>query len=206
MLPFALKKLFLYISPLNYVFGEYNAGAEYILNERWALDVNAAYIYEQEGGIVDRIYQDVFNSNKLLYQGPSIRIGAISFYENGVNPFRTDYNEVELLYRYLWYTNVDFTDDADTGKVFNISETMHVTGLSWMAGYELADNNNFHLDGYVGFGLQMRFRNIHINSYGFNFNSDEFLLNDTQHATRLVPMLNAGIRIGLKVLEVKPDD
>jgi hypothetical protein len=66
------------------------------------------------------------------------------------------------------------------------------------------NRNSFKLDGYVGFGLQVRFQNITVNSYGYNYESDMYMLNDNDNATRLVPMLNAGMRIGLKMGERKP--
>lgn len=200
MLPLALKKLFIYLSPLNYFFGEYNMGGQYLLNESWALDVNVAYIYEQEGSPADLLYNNLFNVDKVLYQGPSLRLGAVSMFSSDVNPLRTDFSELELMYRYLWYTDVDFLDDPDTGKVFNISETMNVVALSWIAGYELMNKNNFKLDGYVGFGLQTRFRNITVNSYGYNYDSNMYALNDHDVAIRVVPMLNAGLRIGFHML------
>ncbi|MBC8047583.1 MAG: hypothetical protein H7Y00_12360 [Fimbriimonadaceae bacterium] len=168
-----------------------------MLNSDWVFDVNAAYIYEYEGSPADQFYTDVLNIDKILYQGPSLRVGAISLYPSGINPLRTDYNELELLYRYLWYTEVDFIDDPDSGKVFNISENMHVAGLSWIAGYEFVKSNNFKLDCYLGFGIQMRFSDITVNSYGYDFDSDMYVLNDHNNATRLVPMLNAGVHIGV---------
>lgn len=177
-----------------------------MISDHWALDVNVAYIYEYEGSPADQMYNELFNVDKILYQGPSLRVGAVSLFPSEVNPLRTDFNELELMYRYLWYSNIDFIDDPDTGKVFNMSETMNVIGASWIAGYELLNSNSFKFDGFVGFGLQVRFRNLTLNSYGFNFDSGMYELNDIENGTRLVPMLNAGVRIGLKMLDAKPAD
>ncbi|MFN0276961.1 MAG: hypothetical protein ACKVPJ_14525, partial [Chitinophagales bacterium] len=149
MLPLALKKLFIYLSPINYFFGEYNVGGQYLISDHWALDVNVAYIYEYEGSPADQMYNELFNVDKILYQGPSLRVGAVSLFPSEVNPLRTDFNELELMYRYLWYSNIDFIDDPDTGKVFNMSETMNVIGASWIAGYELLNSNSFKFDGFV---------------------------------------------------------
>jgi hypothetical protein len=82
---------------------------------------------------------------------------------------------------------------------------MNVIGLSYLAGYEIVNTNTFRLNGFVGFGLQARFRNRHINSYGYNFQSDMYVLNDNQQLIMLVPMLNAGIQIGIKTGGKKND-
>lgn len=198
MLPLSMKSLFLYLSPFNFIFGEYGAGVQYYLNHDWALDFSPAYIYEYDGSPEDILLNDIFNTDKIFYQGPSLRAGLVRLYPSGVNPLRTDYNEIELVCRYLWYNNVDFIDEPDTGKVFNISEKMQVAGLSYLAGYEIVNKNSFRLDGFAGFGLQVRFRQRTINSYGYNYNSSEFMLDEEQKLTRLVPMLNAGLRIGIK--------
>ncbi|MBC8172354.1 MAG: hypothetical protein H7X71_00490 [Chitinophagales bacterium] len=198
MLPAVVKSLFIYIVPLNYFFGEYNVGLHYLIKEQWAADFNTGYIYQYEGSPADQLYNDVFNFDKINYQGPFLRAGIVSLYHSGINPLRTDYYEFELLYRYLFYHNVDFADESEPGKVFNMSETTNAVGLSWIAGYILINGEHFQLDAFGGFGLQFQFREITINSYGYDFQSDQILLNDRHHATRYLPMLNAGLRIGFK--------
>jgi len=200
------KKLFIYLIPLNFLFGDYNAGFQIRYPDDWAIDVNVGYVDDIQGTTVANIYEDVFKSQKFYYHGPFIKTSFVSLYSRGFNPFRTDFNQIEASYKLLSYEDLDFFDPIDTGKVFNKSETMHAFGLSWMAGYNIVNGQTFQLDGFVGFGLQMRFSNILVNSYGENYQSDQFVLNERDRSEHLVPLFNAGFKIGLKMLEATPPE
>ena len=198
MHPLLYKKFFLFVIPLSYVFGEYNAGFQYRFSQNWAADASVAYVDDIQNSVVSNIYVDVFNSNRFYYHGLAFRAGIISLYPRGINPFKTDYNKLELSYKMLRYDNLDFVDNADSGKVFNISEKMNGCGLSWIIGYDIFERDMIKLDGFLGFGLQFRFRDILVNSYGYDFQSDMFPLDDEEHSFGVVPLLNVGVRIGLK--------
>lgn len=196
------KKLLIYFIPLNYLFGEYNVGAQYQFPNDWAINMNVGYVDDIQGTYVANVYEDIFKSEKFYYHGPFVKASFVSMYARGFNPFKTDYNQFELSYKLLSYQGLDFYDPVDTtGKVFNKSEILQAIGLSWSAGYDIINANTFYLDGFIGFGLQIRFSNILYNSYGYNNNSDQFYLGDYEKSNQLVPLFQGGVRVGLKFLE-----
>lgn len=194
-------KLFIYLLPFNFLFGEYNAGIEYRAWQSWSLDVNAGYINPIQGSQIDTWYQDIFNENKFYYQGAVLRISMLSLYPRGVNPFRTDYNQIMLSCRLVGYDHLDFVDDPDTGKVFNLSEHMQAIGLSWIAGYNLINTHIFKVNAFIGFGLQGRFRTITTNSYGYNFNSSMYPLAEKDHVFQVAPLVHIGLKAGFSLHE-----
>jgi hypothetical protein len=200
------KKLLIYLIPFNYLFGDYNMGLQYRYSDAWAIDVNVGYIDDIHGTSIAGIYEDLFKSEKFYYHGPFIKTSFVSLFARGFNPFRTDYNQIEMSYKLLSYDGLDFYDPLDTtGKVFNKSEILQAIGFSWIAGYNIVNGETFHLDGFLGFGLQFRFSNILYNSYGYNNNSDQYYLGDYERSMQLVPLLHAGVKVGLWMLPAKPN-
>ena len=46
----------------------------------------------------------------------------------------------------------------------------------------------------------MRFKNTTVNSYGYNYHSDMFLVNDITESMQTTPLFHAGIKVGLKTI------
>ncbi len=198
------KKLLIYLIPFNYLFGDYNVGIEYRYPGDWAIDLNMGYIDDIHGTPLAGLYEDLFQSEKFYYHGPFIKASFVTLYSRGFNPFRTDYNQIEFSYKLLSYEGIDFYDPIDTaGKVYNKSEILQAIGLSWMAGYNIINGETFHLDGFLGFGLQIRFSNILYNSYGYNNHSDQFYMGDYEKSNIIVPLFQAGLKIGIRMLETR---
>lgn len=196
------KKLLIYCIPLNFLIGDYNVGVQYRFPYEWGIDVNVGYRDAIQGNMVANLYEDVFSFDKFYYQGPFIKASFVSLYARGFNPFRTDYTQVEMSYKLLSYQELDFFDPIDTtGKVFNQSEILQAIGLTWVAGYNIVNGSTFHMDGFVGFGLQMRYSNILYNSYGYYNNSDQYYLGDYEKSKHLVPLFQAGIKLGIQMFE-----
>lgn len=201
------KQLFVYLLPLNVLLGEYDLGFQYRFSETWAADITVGYQTDIEGTFTAETYRDIFRQGTFYYSGPVARASLIRMVPRGINPLKTDYNQLELGYRYLSYDSLDFMDEEEPGKVFNISENMHAVNLSWKAGYNLVPRQVFEMNGFVGFGLQMRFKETTVNSYGYDFNSHQFPKEDTTNALQFVPLFHAGIKIGLKnKLSNQPDE
>lgn len=192
------KQLFVYLIPFNVLIGEYNLGMQYRVGEEWAVDLNLGYVSDIEGSLTAELYQDVMQSGVFYYHGPLVKVSAISLVPRGPNPLKTDYNQMEMAFRFLRYDNLDFEDENEPGKVFNISESMKAVSLSWKAGYNIIPRNTFEMNGFVGFGIQLRFKDAIVNSYGYDYHSDQFILNDVARSTQFVPLFHAGIKIGLK--------
>ena len=91
-------------------------------------------------------------------------------------------------------------DKTEKGKLFNISEDMQAISLSWKAGYNIIPREVFEINAFVGFGIQMRFKNTTVNSYGYNYHSDMFLVNDITESMQTTPLFHAGIKVGLKTI------
>ncbi len=200
------KKLFLYLIPFNFLVGEFGAGAQYRFNYEWAADLHAGYTADIEGTFTGNIYEGIFKSGNFYYSGPFVKVSVLSVIPRGPNPLRTDYNQLEVAYRYLSYDNLDFTDQDDPDKVFNLSEDMQAISLSWKAGYNIIPRDVFELNGFIGFGLQVRMKTTYVNSYGYFYQSDQFPVGDITRSTQLVPLFHAGIKIGYKTLENIPAD
>ena len=82
---------------------------------------------------------------------------------------------------------------------------MHAISLSWKAGYNIIPRDIFEINGFLGFGLQVRFKDTLVNSYGYNYHSDQFNLYDRTTSTQVVPLFHLGLKIGFKVVENAPD-
>ncbi|HMZ90410.1 MAG TPA: hypothetical protein PLL28_10100 [Chitinophagales bacterium] len=192
------KQLFVYLIPFNVLIGEYNLGMQYRIGEEWAVDLNLGYVDDTEGALTAELYQDILQSGVFYYHGPLVKVSALSLVPRGPNPLKTDYNQLEFACRFLRYDNLDFEDENEPGKLFNISEQMKAVSLSWKAGYIIVPRNTFEMNGFVGFGIQTRFKNTIVNSYGTNYQSNVFILNDVSSSIQFVPLFHAGIKIGLK--------
>lgn len=192
------KQLFVYLLPFNFLVGEYSLGMQYRFHEEWAADLTFGYQDAIEGSPQAELYQDVMRQGVFYYSGPVAKLSVLSLVPRGPNPLKTDYNQLELGYRYLGYDSLDFMDEQEAGKMFNISERMHAVNVSWKAGYIIIPREVFEMNGFVGFGLQMRFKETTVNSYGYNFDSQQFDKNETTDALQFVPMFHAGVKIGLK--------
>ncbi len=199
------KKLFLYLLPFNFLVGEYNLGMQYRFNEEWAFDINGGYVRNIEGTVTANLYENLLSAGTFYYQGPVAKVSIISVLPRGPNPLRTDYNQIEVAYRYLSYENLDFEDESEKGKLFNISENMQAISLSWKVGYNLIPRDIFEVNAFVGFGMQLRFKDTFVNSYGYNYHSDQFNLYTRTSSTQAVPLLHLGIKVGLKTLSNKID-
>lgn len=194
------KKLFLYLIPFNFLIGEYNVGAQYRFTDEWAFDINAGYVANIEGSWMSNTYESILKSGTFYYSGPFIKFSMLSVIPRGPNPLRTDYNQLELSYRFLSYDNLDFADESDPDKVFNISENMNAISLSWKAGYNIIPRDVFEMNCFVGFGLQLRLKTTTVNSYGYFYQSDQFPVNNTTNATQIVPLFHLGLKVGYKTL------
>lgn len=194
------KKLFLYLIPFNFLIGEYNFGMQYRFTDEWAVDINTGYIGNIEGTYTSTVYENIFNSGIFYYSGPFVKTSILAVVPRGTNPLRTDYNQVEIAYRMLGYDKLDFEDKTEKGKLFNISEDMQAVSLSWKAGYNLIPREVFEINAFVGFGIQMRFKNTTVNSYGYNYHSDMFVVNDNSESMQTTPLFHAGIKIGFKTI------
>lgn len=197
------KQLFIYLLPFNFLIGEYNLGFQYRYSGDWALDVNIGYLDDIEGSISTNFYEDVFKTGFFYYNGPFVKTSLLSVIPRGPNPLRTDYNQVELGFRWLGYDSLDFEDETEPGKLFNITEKMQAINLSWKAGYNIYSRPNMEINGFIGFGIQARFKNTMVNSYGYNYVSDQFTVNDQVRSTQLAPLFHVGIKVGLQTLELK---
>ncbi len=197
------KQLFIYLIPFNFLIGEYGVGMQYRYTDDWAVDVTLGYVADIENSFTSSVYQDILKTGTFYYSGPFIKASLLSVVPRGSNPLRTDYNQVEVGYRLLGYKNLDFEDESDPGKLFNLTERMQAVSLSWKAGYNIIPRSNFEMNGFLGFGMQLRFKNTLVNSYGYYYNSDLFVVNDQIRSTQVVPLFHAGIKIGLKTLEKK---
>lgn len=194
------KKLFIYLIPFNFLIGEYNAGVQYRFADEWAADINLGYTANIENSITSSIYENIFKSGTFYYSGPFIKTSLLSVVPRGSNPLRTDYNQIELGYRILGYDSLDFEDETEKGKLFNITERMQAVNLSWKIGYNILPREVFEINGFVGFGIQVRFKNTTVNSYGYNYHSDMFLVNDITESMQTTPLFHAGIKVGLKTI------
>ncbi len=194
------KKLFIYLIPFNFLIGEYNAGIQYRFADEWAADINLGYTANIENSITSSVYENIFKSGTFYYSGPFIKTSLLSVVPSGSNPLRTDYNQIEFGYRILGYDSLDFEDETEKGKLFNITERMQAVNLSWKIGYNILPREVFEINGFVGFGIQVRFKNTTVNSYGYNFHSDMFSLGTQTESIQTVPLFHAGIKIGLKAL------
>jgi hypothetical protein len=192
------KQLFIYLLPLNFLVGDVNLGFQYRFAEEWAADLNVGYTMDIEGSFSSNIYEEVFKGGTFYYSGPFVKASLISLIPRGPNPLRTDYNQIEVGYRMLSYDSLDFEDQIEPGKLFNISEDMKAVNLSWKAGYNILPRAVFEINGFVGFGIQMRFKNTWVNSYGYNYISNEFIVNDQTKSMQTVPLFHVGVKIGLK--------
>ena len=192
------KQLFVYLLPFNIFLGEFDMGFQYRFSEAWAADLTVGYQTNIEGTFTAELYRDIFRQGNFYYSGPVARVSLISLVPRGVNPLKTDYNQLELGYRYLGYDSLDFMDEEEPGKVFNISENTHAVNVSWKAGYILVPRAIFEINGFVGFGLQMRFKETTVNSYGYDYDSHQFPKNETTQAVQFLPLFHTGIKIGLK--------
>ena len=180
------KKLFLYLIPFNFLIGEYNFGMQYRFTDEWAVDINTGYIGNIEGTYTSTVYENIFNSGTFYYSGPFIKTSILAI--------------VEIAYRMLGYDELDFEDKTEKGKLFNISEDMQAISLSWKAGYNIIPREVFEINAFVGFGIQMRFKNTTVNSYGYNYHSDMFVVNDITESMQTTPLFHAGIKVGLKTI------
>lgn len=192
------KQLFIYLLPFNLLVGEYGLSIQYRFNQEWAADLTLGYQDAIEGSPQAEFYQDVMRQGVFYYSGPVAKVSVLSLVPRGPNPLKTDYNQMELGYRYLGYDSLEFMDEQEPGKVFNISERMHAVNLSWKAGYTIIPREVFEVNGFVGFGLQLRFKETTVNSYGYNFDSHQFNKNETTSAAQFAPLLHAGVKIGFK--------
>ncbi len=195
------KKLFIYLIPFNFLVGEYNAGMQFRFTDEWAFDINAGFVDAIEGSFTANTYERLLKSGVFYYSGPFAKFSMISVIPRGPNPLRTDYNQLEVSYRYLSYHDLDFEDESEIGKVFNITEYMHAIGLSWKAGYNIVPREVFEINGFVGFGIQLRFKNTLVNSYGYDYQSDQFPLDDNSTSTQIVPLFHAGLKVGFKAID-----
>ena len=195
------KKLFIYLLPFNFIVGEYNVGMQFRFTDEWAFDINAGFVDNIEGSLTANIYENVLKTGVFYYSGPVVKFSMLSVVPRGPNPLRTDYNQMEVSYRYLSYHDLDFEDESEVGKVFNITEYMHAIGLSWKAGYNIIPRNIFETNVFIGFGLQIRFKNTLVNSYGYDYQSDQYIVDDKSNSTQLVPLFHTGIKIGLKAID-----
>ncbi|MFI5172383.1 MAG: hypothetical protein ACHQFW_08330, partial [Chitinophagales bacterium] len=174
---------------------------QYRFSDEWAFDINAGYVDDIEGSFTSINYEKLFKSGVFYYKGPFVKFSMLSVIPRGPNPLRTDYNQLEVSYKYLTYEDLDFEDENEAGKLFNISEKMHAIGLSWKAGYNIIPRDIFEVNGFVGFGIQLRFKSTLVNSYGYNYQSDQFPLDDESTSTQIVPLFHTGIKIGFKAID-----
>jgi len=195
------KKLFIYLLPFNFLVGEYNLGLQYRFNEEWAFDINAGYINDIEGTFTAETYENLLNAGIFYYYGPFAKFSMLSVIPRGPNPLKTDYNQMEVAYKFLSFDELDFEDESEQGKLFNITESMHAISLSWKVGYNIIPRDIFELNGFLGFGLQVRFKNTLVNSYGYNYHSDQFNLFDRTTSTQVVPLFHLGLKIGFKAVQ-----
>lgn len=192
------KQLFVYLIPLNILVGEYNLGFQYRLNEEWAADMTIGYQDAIEGSYVANVYQDLLRQGAFYYSGPVVKFSVVSLVPRGLNPLKTDYNQLELGIRFLSYDSLDFNAEAPPDLTFNISEKMQAVNLSWKAGYNLVPRAVFEVNTFVGFGLQMRFIEKTVNSQGYNYNSHEYDVNEVTNSLQFAPLFHAGIKVGIK--------
>ncbi|MEZ5013681.1 MAG: hypothetical protein R2794_05265 [Chitinophagales bacterium] len=195
------KQLFFYIIPLNFLVGEYNGGLEYRFSDGWATGINAGYVVSLEGTDLSAFYEEVFPGAAFYYQGPFVKVSILSVLPYGPNPLRTNYNQLEFSARFLHYNDLDFEDEEEPGKVFNISENVKALGLSWKAGYTIYDGNITNMSAFIGFGLQLRMKETFVNSYGYDYNSHQFIIDDRSTSAKLIPLFHIGLKTGLKALD-----
>lgn len=176
-------------------------GLQYRFNDDWAADVNFGYVDDIEGSFTADTYEGLLKTGIFYYSGPFIKGSILSVIPRGPNPLKTDYNQVEVGYKVLGYKNLDFEDESDPGKLFNITERMQAVNLSWKAGYNIIPRAIFQMNGFVGFGIQMRFKNTVVNSYGYDYVSDQFIVNDQSRSTQFVPLFHIGLKVGFQAFD-----